>query len=112
VISPKQIWIALGTATDPVTFTSYLSQPGSWEGLYFFEMAGSLSKLDRIILENASTGITFEAIPSTDILKNSTVRFCKNLGIDQKYADIIQKLLNFMMPSLGNIFTGNGKDSN
>lgn len=104
--------IALGTATNQVTFTSLLGQPGSWKGLHFFEMAGPLSKLDHIVLEYASTGITFEAMPGSDILKNSTVQLCKNLGIDQRFTDIIEMIFDFTMPSLKNIFKENGQDTN
>jgi hypothetical protein len=47
-----------------------------------------------------------------DILKNSTIRFCEVLGIDQKYVDIVKKLLNSALPGLGNSFFGNGQDQN
>lgn len=104
--------LALGTAAKPVTFTSLLKQPGGWNGLHFFEMSGPLSKMDNIVLEYAQTGITFEVMPGSDILTNSTVQLCKNFGIDQKYVDIIKKVLNFAMPNLGNVFNGNGQDTN
>lgn len=104
--------ITLGTAANPVTFTSVLKQAGAWEGLHFFDQMGMSSKLEGIVLEYASNGITFEAAPGSDILKQSTIQFCKELGINKKFTDIIDYILDFMIPDLGNIFKGNGQDQN
>ncbi|HWR61368.1 MAG TPA: hypothetical protein VN580_07120, partial [Clostridia bacterium] len=104
--------IALGTVIDPVTFTSFLGAAGSWNGLHFFELAGPSSMMDGILLEHAVTGITFEAVPGVDILKNSTIRLCEMFGIEQKYVDLVKKLLNFLLPGLGNHFEDNGQDQN
>ncbi len=104
--------ITLGTVTNPVTFTSVLKQAGAWNGLHFFDQMGMSSKLEGTVLEYATNGITFDAVPGGDILRQSTIQFCKELGINKKFTDIIEYILDFMMPDLGNVFKGNGQDQN
>jgi len=103
--------IALGTPGNPVTFTSVLKSAGSWNGLHFFENTGLNSKLENIVLEYAATGLTFDAFPGSDILKNSTIQFCQLFGVDRNFAeDLVDILLDFLIPGLGNTFLGNGAD--
>jgi len=103
--------IALGSPGNPVTFTSVLKSAGSWNGLHFFENIGPGSKLNNIVLEYAETGLTFDAFPGSDILKNSTVQFCRLFGVDRNFAeDLIDILFDLLIPGLGNTFLGNGTD--
>ncbi|HHV08797.1 MAG TPA: hypothetical protein GXX75_00770 [Clostridiales bacterium] len=104
--------ITLGTVANPVIFSSVLKQAGAWNGLHFFDQMGMSSKLEGMVLEYATNGITFEAVPGGDILKQSTIQFCKELGINKKFTDLLEYILDFMMPDLGNIFKGNGQDQN
>ncbi|GEM_PF-3490405 len=103
--------IAMGSPVNPVTFTSVLKSAGSWNGLHFFENIGPGSKLNNIVLEYAETGLTFDAFPGSDILKNSTVQFCRLFGVDRNFAeDLVDIVFDLLFPALGNNFLGNGTD--
>lgn len=104
--------VTLGTLTNPVSFSSVLPISGSWKGLHFFDYMGPSTKLNGIVLEYATKGITFEAVPGSDILKNSTIQFCKDLGISKEFTNVVDIIFDFLMPDLGNIFKGNGMNWN
>lgn len=104
--------VTLGSLANPVSFTSLLPRSGSWKGLQFLEYMGPSTKLNGIVLEYATKGITFEAVPGTDILQNSTIQFCKELGISKEFTNVIDIVIDFLSLDLGNIFKGNGQDQN
>jgi len=103
--------IALGTLGHQIKFTSVLKTAGSWNGLHFFENIGPNSKLESIVLEYATAGLTFDAFPGSDILRNSAVRYCQLFGVDRNFAeDLVDIVFDLLFPGLGNNFLANGTD--
>jgi hypothetical protein len=100
------VLVALGTAAEPILFTSDESSPvpGDWFGLWLATSPGS--QLDHVVIEYAgstSTGLSStncrpvgtvdaaglivggmdtEYVPPATLLTNSTIRFSQGFGID------------------------------
>ena len=86
---------AIGTASQPITFTGLSKTVGFWSGLQF-TFNGNANEMDYTIVEYAGgeTGNTNAAVGIFGVdgrltLKNSTLRFSENYGFDfDERADI------------------------
>ncbi|WP_248930800.1 copper amine oxidase N-terminal domain-containing protein [Paenibacillus hamazuiensis] len=96
---------AVGTAAKPVTFSSELGRPGSWQGIYFGQQAGNV-KVDHAVIEYAQQGIElWEDIGP--VVKNSIIRSNKENGV--KHLNESETDTDFRS-GLGNTFQANGDD--
>lgn len=76
--------VAVGTAEKPITFTSELERPGTWEGITFGTRAGKENKIENARIAYAKTGITLRADLGA-FLKNLTIANSSAVGIVRGY---------------------------
>ncbi|WP_158606800.1 copper amine oxidase N-terminal domain-containing protein [Paenibacillus ginsengarvi] len=95
--------IAKGTKERPITFTSQLERPGSWDGIGAGPYVGKDFKLEYVHVKDAVNGIT---LPEDlgPILTNSTIENSKEYGIYIKSSNVATDYL------AGNTFRSNAKD--
>ncbi|WP_135547755.1 copper amine oxidase N-terminal domain-containing protein [Paenibacillus cymbidii] len=72
--------IAKGTKDQPITFSSQLERPGSWDGIEAGPYVGKDFKLDHVLIKDAIKGI---ALPEDlgPILTNATIENSKEYGV-------------------------------
>ncbi|WP_284645692.1 copper amine oxidase N-terminal domain-containing protein [Paenibacillus silviterrae] len=95
--------IAKGTKDQPITFTSQLERPGSWDGIGAGPYVGKDFKLDYVVIKDAVNGIT---LPEDlgPFLTNSTIENSKEYGIYIKSSNVATDYL------AGNTFRNNAQD--
>lgn len=76
--------VAVGTAEKPVTFTSELERPGTWEGITFGTRAGKGNKMEYARITYAKTGVLLR-VDLSAFMSNVTISNCSVLGINRGY---------------------------
>lgn len=100
--------VAVGQAGKPIKFTSDLNRPGAWGGITFTADAGKETRLENVLIEYATNGVSVEA-DLGGFIKNSTIRNSSELGIYRSYDS--ESGTSFIT-GLGNQFEGNAQDQN
>ncbi|UJF33974.1 stalk domain-containing protein [Paenibacillus hexagrammi] len=96
---------AVGTAEQPVTFSSELARPGTWEGLYVGDQAGEVN-VQYAVIEYARQGVSFWQ-DMGPVIQNCTIRSNEEYGIAVLNED---STATDFRSGLGNTFKNNGED--
>jgi len=99
--------VAVGTSTDPITFSGVAKRPGAWEGIRFSTDTGDKSRLEYVRIEYATNALVLD-VDLGNLLRNSTIRNSSQMGIYRGYGAEGTSFLT----GLGNQFEGNAEDEN
>ncbi|WP_040951203.1 copper amine oxidase N-terminal domain-containing protein [Gorillibacterium massiliense] len=100
---------AVGTADKPITFTSSMEQPGSWQGITFSSNSASKTiQLEYAVVEYAKKG-AYLYNDLGPVIKNSTFRNNEEYGL---YMPLYKVGVTDYRVGLGNTFKENGTDQN
>ncbi|HWI63283.1 MAG TPA: copper amine oxidase N-terminal domain-containing protein [Symbiobacteriaceae bacterium] len=99
--------VAVGAAGKPITFSTELKRAGAWAGVQFTENAGAGNRLENVVIEYATVGVSVND-DLGGFIKNATIRNSSEMGIYRGY-DVSGTSFTL---GLGNQFEGNAVDQN
>ena len=97
---------AVGSAEEPVVFTSESGEPGGWNGLYF-SYNSHPSSLKHCIIENATTGVTMANSSAATSIEDCIVRN-STWGMNLYYSSPTLKRCRFNGNATGIYIQDNG----